>query len=103
MLTSFPSKQPLGPTGAAQLVPWVPPYLTDGLVVLTDPRSPSLDLRHTMQYLASSNIKPELMSQVVIITADSHEETAAYVSNCLSFILNDALVVRIPHHAALNL
>jgi hypothetical protein len=71
--------------GAAQLVPWVPPYLTSGLVVLTDPRSPSLDLRHAMQHLASSNM--ELESQVIMITADSHEETAAYVSRCLGFIV----------------
>jgi hypothetical protein len=69
----------LGPIGAAQLVPWVPPYLTDCMVVFADPRTSSGDLRQTLKYLAS-NLKDQdeeqkLTKQVIFITADSVQET----------------------------
>jgi len=73
-LVSLETSQPLGPMGAAQLVPWVPPYLADYLVVLADPRRQSGDLRQTIQYLIS-NLTPEILSQVIVITADPNEET----------------------------
>jgi hypothetical protein len=72
---SSSSQQPLGPIGAAQLVPWVPPYLTNYLVVLADPRKQSGDLRQTIAYLAS-NLAPNILPQVVVITGDPNEETA---------------------------
>ncbi|CAB9523725.1 expressed unknown protein [Seminavis robusta] len=48
------TSSPLGPLRAAQLVPWVPPFLTDHLIVLADPRRQSKDLRLAMEYLQSS-------------------------------------------------
>ena len=68
------SQKPLGAAGAAQLVPWVPPYLTNYLVIVADPRRQSGDLRQRIQYL-TLNLSPEILSQVIVITADSHEET----------------------------
>ena len=70
------SNKPLGPIGAAQLVPWVPPYLTDCLVVFADPRTNSGDLRQALKYL-SSNLRDneKFTKQVIFITADSVQET----------------------------
>lgn len=45
---------PMGPLFAAQLVPWVPPFWKDYLVVVVDSRRGSNDLRLTVQYLQST-------------------------------------------------
>jgi hypothetical protein len=74
-LISLITSQRLGSIGAAQLVPWVPPYLQNCLVVLADPRPQSSDLRRSIQYL-SSNLKPEILAQVAVISADPTVETA---------------------------
>jgi len=55
----------------------VPPYLSDYLVVLADPRRQSSragDLRRAVPYLAS-DLPPEILPNVAVITADSREET----------------------------
>ena len=74
-LVSLETSQPLGAMGAAQLVPWVPPYLTSYLVVLADPRKQSGDLRQSIQYL-TANLSSEILSQVIVVTADPTDETA---------------------------
>jgi hypothetical protein len=68
------SNNPLGPIGAAQLVPWVPPYLNDCLVVFVDPRSNSGDLRQTIKYLTSNLEDDKSRRQVIFVTADSTQE-----------------------------
>jgi hypothetical protein len=75
-LVALESSRPLGPMGASQLVPWVPPYLAEYLVVLADPRKQSGDLRQSIQYL-TANLAPEILAQVMVITADPNGETAA--------------------------
>lgn len=81
-LVDVETSHALGAIGAAQLVPWVPPYLTDCLVVFADPRTNSGDLRRTLKYLASNlRDKPDKVTQqVVFVTADSAQETRSYVS-----------------------
>jgi hypothetical protein len=103
-LIDVETSRPLGAIGAAQLVPWVPPYLTDCLIVLVDPRANSGDLRQALKYVTSnlqqqqhqqSNEKDgrdekdaptttseggrvknkRLRDQVIFISADSVEET----------------------------
>jgi hypothetical protein len=77
------TKQPLGPMAAAQLVPWVPPYLNPYLVVVVDPRKQSSEFRAVLQYLTSarnqdgsgSDNRP--LSNMIAITSDSPEETTA--------------------------
>lgn len=64
---------PLGATRAAQLVPWVPPYLTSYLVIVADPRRQSRDLRECIQFL-TSNLPPDMVSQVIAVTTDSQDE-----------------------------
>ena len=73
---------PLGPIGAAKLVPWVPPFLKKGLIVFVDPRSNSKDLRRTMLYHASSSLveipgNGNIDVDVAFVTADSVGETQA--------------------------
>jgi hypothetical protein len=69
---------PLGPIGAAKLVPWVPPFLKKGLIVLVDPRSNSKDLRRAMEYHASSSRPPSKDAvDTAFVTADSVGETKA--------------------------
>jgi hypothetical protein len=69
-LIALESSQPLGAMEAAKLVPWVPPYIHNYLVVLADPRRQSSDLRQSIQYLTSSNLEPAVLSQVIAISAD---------------------------------
>lgn len=70
---------PLGPIGAAKLVPWVPPFLKKGLIVFVDPRSNSKDLRRTMLYHASSSLvvpgDVDVDVDIAFVTADSVGET----------------------------
>ena len=72
--TEKAANNPLGPIGAAQLVPWVPPYLNDCLVVFVDPRSNSGDLRQTVKYLTSNLEDDKSRRQVICVTADSTQE-----------------------------
>lgn len=69
----------LGAIGAAKLVPWVPPFLTDCLIVFCDPRPSSGDLRQAFKYLTSNFQDDEdstkATDQVVFISAESVEET----------------------------
>ena len=73
-LVSCASAKPLGNIEAAKLVPWVPPFLADYMVVLVDPRTQSGDLRKTLMYL-SSTLEPRILEQLICINADSVAET----------------------------
>ena len=86
-LIDVETSAPLGAIGAAKLVPWVPPFVKIGLIVLADPRSNSNDLRKAMKYEHSSQSKLEADGSVVngnkneidvvFIAADSVGETNA--------------------------
>mmetsp|Transcript_27775 Transcript_27775/g.58220 ORF Transcript_27775/g.58220 Transcript_27775/m.58220 type:complete len:376 (-) Transcript_27775:768-1895(-) len=88
-LIDVETSAPLGAIGAAKLVPWVPPFVKIGLIVLADPRSNSNDLRKAMKYQHSSHSKLEADGNgvnnnkneidVVFITADSVGETNAWL------------------------
>jgi peroxiredoxin len=74
------TSQPLGPMKAASLVPWVPPFLCNCLVVIADPRRQSTDLYKSIQYLeAQSSSSSEPMAfQTIVISADSVPEMMAW-------------------------
>jgi len=76
-LVSSETSRPLGPVEAALLVPWVPPYLSEYLVVLADPRRQSRDLRQAVGCLLASNLEPGVLESLAVITADSREELTA--------------------------
>jgi hypothetical protein len=54
------------------------------LVVVSDPRRQSGDLRQAIQYL-TSNLPPEISQQMIAISADSNEETQRYPNLSPSF------------------
>jgi hypothetical protein len=62
--------QPLGPLKAAELVPWVPPFVTQYLLVLADPRRQSTELRQAIQYLQSTSFDRKNKVQFLAIGAD---------------------------------
>ena len=76
-LIDVETSAPLGVIGAAKLVPWVPPYLKNCLIVFVDPRSNSNDLRRTIKYHSSSSSSDE--GEVVFVTADSVGETRSWL------------------------
>jgi len=89
-LVDVETAAPLGAIGAAKLVPWVPPFLKTGLIVLVDPRSNSNDLRRAMKYQASSaayktneisksDKNNNQAADVIFVTADSVGETKAWL------------------------
>jgi len=78
-LVSCASAKPLGNIEAAKLVPWVPPFLADYMVVLVDPRTQSGDLRKTLMYL-SSTLEPRILEQLICINADSVAETTSWMN-----------------------
>jgi hypothetical protein len=80
-LVSVETATALGPMAAAQLVPWVPPFLTQYLIVLADPRQQSAELHATIPYLAQ--LEAGVRSQVMVVTADTPEDTKAYVAKTM--------------------
>jgi hypothetical protein len=71
---------PLGSILAAQLVPWIPPFLNDHLIVLADPRRQSGDVRQAVSHLlSSSDVNEILLSQVIVISPDLPQETKGCV------------------------
>ena len=77
-LISCETGSPLGPMLSAQLVPWVPPFIADYLIILADPRAQSSDLRRSVQYV-SSNTSPDVRRQVIAITADDVSVTQSWI------------------------
>jgi len=69
---------PVGPIDAARLVPWVPPFVADYIVILADPRAQSHDLRRTVQYL-TSNLAPDVLRHTIAINSDEVTETEAWI------------------------
>ncbi|KAL3944433.1 MAG: hypothetical protein SGBAC_001511 [Bacillariaceae sp.] len=88
-LVNVETNQALGVIDSAQLVPWVPPYLKDCLIVIVDPRPNSAELRQSIQYLGSvvePNKEEEdkksqrtIQDQVIFVTADSTKEAQAWL------------------------
>lgn len=88
------SNRPIGPIGAAQMVPWVPPFLSQTMIVVADPRPRSSEWRAAVQFLEGAMASAAAFDQskklsttntaatavvVVAITVDSPDETLAYV------------------------
>ena len=83
-LVEVATGKPLGPIEAAKLVPWVPPYIHNSLVVVADPRKQSSELRQAIQYIQTmlndedddaSITEAEKKIQIIAISSDSVAET----------------------------
>lgn len=84
-LLDVTTSKALGPIEAAKLVPWVPPYIHNSLVVLADPRKQSSELRQAIQFVKTM-LDEESSSrddddnnvsaiQIIAISSDSVAET----------------------------
>lgn len=82
-LVSCETGAALGPIVSAQLVPWVPPFTAEYLVILADPRAQSSDLRRTIQYI-SSNVSPNIFQQVIAINSDEVSITKSWVDRAMT-------------------
>ena len=82
-LVSCETGAALGPIVSAQLVPWVPPFTAEYLVILADPRAQSSDLRRAIQYI-SSNVSPDIVQQVISINSDEVGITKSWIDRTMT-------------------
>ena len=75
-LVSIQTENVLGEQGASRIVPWLHKNTArhmDYLVVITDPRSKSTELRSTMKSL-SKGVTKDILEKTIIINADGPPE-----------------------------
>lgn len=80
-LVSIRSENAIGKGGASRLVPWLRKNEArrgEFLIVLTDPRMKSPELRETVKNL-SANLPVNLKERLIVINADSPAENRRYV------------------------
>jgi hypothetical protein len=80
-LVSIGSENALGKAGAERLVPWLHKNVNrqnDYLVIVTDPRSKSTDLRQAMKYL-KGQLTPNILARLIVVNADTPPENKRYV------------------------
>lgn len=68
----------LGKEGASRMLPWLNTNQKDYLVIITDPREKSLDLRSTIKGI-SANFPPNELSKLIVINADTPSENKRYL------------------------
>lgn len=80
-LLTFSTGNALGKNGASRVVPWLNKNLskqTDFLIVVTDPREKSSELRSALKNM-SMLLTPEILSRLIVINADSPGETRRFL------------------------
>ena len=82
-LLSCETGNALGPIVSAQLVPWVPPFTAEYLIVLADPRAQSSDLRRAVQYV-SSNTSPDILRHIIAINSDEVSVTKSWIERTMT-------------------
>lgn len=68
----------LGKAGAQRMLPWLNTNRKDYLIILSDPREKSVDMRTTMKNLSASIPEDEL-SKLIVINADTPAENKRYI------------------------
>jgi len=68
----------LGKDGASRMLPWLNTNQKDYLVIITDPREKSTDLRSTIKGISAS-LPPEELSKLIVINADTPSENKRYL------------------------
>ena len=80
-LVSIKSENAIGQRGAERLVPWLrknPDRQGDYLIVLTDPRMQSPELRQTVKALRSE-LPFDMLSRLIVVNADSPAENRRWL------------------------
>jgi hypothetical protein len=81
-LIHFATGNALGKNGASRIVPWLNKSVTkqgDVLIVITDPREKSSELRSVMKNI-SKFIPADILSRLIVINADTAAENRRYLS-----------------------
>lgn len=68
----------LGKDGASRMLPWLNTNQKDYLVIITDPREKSTDLRSTVKGISAS-LPPDELSKLIVINADTPSENKRYL------------------------
>lgn len=68
----------LGKDGASRMLPWLNTNQKDYLVIITDPREKSPDLRSTIKGISAS-FPPNELSKLIVINADTPSENKRYL------------------------
>jgi len=72
-LVSVKSDNVIGETGASRLIPWLrknPDRRSDYLIILTDPRKESPELRQTIKRLANE-LPEDILDRMIVVNADT--------------------------------
>lgn len=81
-LVNFSTGNALGKNGASRIVPWLNKSVTkqgDFLIVITDPRETSSELRSTMKTI-SKFLPNDMLSRLIVINADTAAENRRFLS-----------------------
>lgn len=79
-LVMIENENALGEAGAKRLIPWLNKSSSkhlDYLVILSDPRPKSTEMRSSMKNLSS--LSPEIKSRMIVINADTPAENRRYL------------------------
>jgi len=72
-LVSIKTEKALGKAGALRVIPWLSKKQKDYLVVLTDPREKSTELRNVIKHL-SGGLPSDILSRIIDVNADTPAE-----------------------------
>lgn len=91
-LVSIRSEQPIGLGGASRMVPWLRKNelrRNEYLIIISDPRLKSPELRQTMKNLRTE-LSEDILSRLIIVNADSPSENRRWIKqNCELDVFSD--------------
>ena len=75
--------QTLGEAGAKRIVPWLGAanHPKEYLIVITDPRSKSTELRRVLKSIQGSSIPSLIKKRMIVVTSDSSRDNYKYMKN----------------------
>ena len=80
-LVSIKSEQPIGSGGASRMVPWLRKNelrRNEYLIIISDPRLKSPELRQTMKNLRAE-LSEDILSRLIVVNADSPSENRRWI------------------------
>jgi len=86
-LVSVKSEKTIGSSGASRLVPWLRKNESrrrEYLIIITDPRMKSPELRQTMKTLLV-DLSEDILSRLIVVNADSPSENRRWIKNTGEF------------------
>lgn len=78
-LCSIQNGECIGSSGAERIVPWIKKNSDDYIVIVTDPRPKSVELRSAIRKLVNGAVSEEIVKRVVVINPDSAGENRKFM------------------------